>query len=303
MGSSAVARTNRTAAARRGLALYLGLVTLGTLVLQWAILSRGASTAEQGGLVALLMWLPALASFVARLVLREGRGDICLRLGGRRGLKPAMVGWLFPLAVGLLAYGLAWLSGLVPLTLPQQGYFQTADSPVVRLALNVVLGLSVLTLAGTLTAAGEEIGWRGYMLTRLIDSGAPRPVLLSGLIWSAWHLPLVVSGLYTAGTDPLLSACFFTVSVTAFSYLLAALRLRSGSVWPAIVAHGAWNALIRATFDPFAATPGSGLWIGETGILVALATVVLAALLTRGVWEMRRAPDETAFAVAKARDL
>jgi hypothetical protein len=44
-----------------------------------------------------------------------------------------------------------------------------------------------------MTAAGEEIGWRGYMLTRLVDAGIPRPVLASGLIWGLWHVPVVLA--------------------------------------------------------------------------------------------------------------
>ena len=34
---------------------------------------------------------------------------------------------------------------------------------------------------------GEEIGWRGYMLTRLIAAGVPNAVLVSGVIWGLWH--------------------------------------------------------------------------------------------------------------------
>lgn len=45
----------------------------------------------------------------------------------------------------------------------------------------------------------EEIGWRGYMLTRLIDAGVLRPVLASALIWGLWHVPLVLAGVCAAG--------------------------------------------------------------------------------------------------------
>ena len=44
-------------------------------------------------------------------------------------------------------------------------------------------------------AAGEEIGWRGYMLTRFIEAGIPRPVLTHAIVWGLWHLPLILFGL------------------------------------------------------------------------------------------------------------
>jgi uncharacterized protein len=44
------------------------------------------------------------------------------------------------------------------------------------------------------SAAGEEIGWRGYMLTRLTEGGIRYPVLASGVIWGLWHVPLIVTG-------------------------------------------------------------------------------------------------------------
>ena len=42
--------------------------------------------------------------------------------------------------------------------------------------------------------AGEEIGWHGYMLTRLVDAGMAKPILTSGLIWGLWHVPLILGG-------------------------------------------------------------------------------------------------------------
>src|SRR3712207_7188827 len=57
-----------------------------------------------------------------------------------------------------------------------------------------IVPFAVGMVVGLVLAAGEEIGWRGYMLTRLIDAGVPRPVFASGLIWALWHVPLVLGG-------------------------------------------------------------------------------------------------------------
>ena len=60
-----------------------------------------------------LMWTPAAASVVARLWLNEGFGDVSFRLGGRRGWKAIGVALVFPIILGLVAYGIAWATGLV----------------------------------------------------------------------------------------------------------------------------------------------------------------------------------------------
>ena len=76
-----------------------------------------------------------------------------------------------------------------------------------------------------------------------------------------------------------------------FAYLLARLRLESGSIWPAIVSHAAWNAVIVSTFGAFTIGPMAGLWTGESGILTVLVTLVVVALLVRGTWKMRKTPS------------
>src|SRR5262245_12685043 len=88
------------------------------------------------------------------------------------------------------------------------------------------------------------------MLTRLIDAGVPKPVLASGIIWGVWHVPLILGGVYFAGPSPALSALFWMVTATSFSFVFARLRLETGSVWPAIALHASWNSIIQVAFDP-----------------------------------------------------
>jgi membrane protease YdiL (CAAX protease family) len=154
------------------------------------------------------------------------------------------------------------------------------------------------TIRGILTAAGEEIGWRGYMLTRLIDAGIPYPVLVSGLVWGLWHVPVVLGTGYAAGPFPSISALLLVCMVTAFGFVFARLRLQTGSVWPAIVLHAAWNSIIQSSFDP-ARTGGdsrrihdaASWWVGESGILTVIAMIVAAVVFSQGRRVIRRRPD------------
>jgi uncharacterized protein len=283
--------------ARRGLMIYFGMLVPLSAVFQVLLVETG-----NGVWVIPLMWSPAAASVVARLVLREGFTDVSFRVGGRRGWQAILMAVVFPLVIGLTAYGIAWMIGLARFD-PRPGGLAAqlaADSasPVVAFLVMLAVATTVGTVVGTLTAAGEEIGWRGYMLTRLIDAGVPRPILISGLIWGLWHVPVVLGAGYAAGPSPAASAVLLVVLATAFGFVFARLRVETGSVWPAIILHAAWNSIIQSAFD--AARIGgdrshlhddASWWVGESGVLTVSALIIAAVVFSQGRWTIRREPE------------
>jgi membrane protease YdiL (CAAX protease family) len=270
--AAAVSSPDLRRTARRGLAIYFALVVVISGPIEAYIIMNPELLGTLFGLLA-LMWSPAVASVIARLVLREGFSDVSFRFGGLRTLPWYALGLGVPLAVGILAYGGAWLTGLVGL----QG---SAGAFLVGL----VSAATWITIYGFIFTAGEEIGWRGYMLTRLIDAGVPRPVLVSGLIWAGWHLPLIFAGIYAAGPYPALSAILFVVSVTSISFVFARMRLETGSIWPVIFFHSAWNSIIEGPFDGATKGANAALWTGESGILPVIVLVVVSVIVSRGTW-------------------
>jgi uncharacterized protein len=270
--AAAVSSPDLRRTARRGLAIYFALVVVISGPIEAYIIMNPELLGTLFGLLA-LMWSPAVASVIARLVLREGFSDVSFRFGGLRTLPWYALGLGVPLAVGILAYGGAWLTGLV-------GFQGGAGAFLVGL----VSAATWIAIYGCIFTAGEEIGWRGYMLTRLIDAGVPRPVLVSGLIWALWHLPLILSGIYAAGPYPALSAVMFVVPVIATSFVYARMRLETGSIWPVIFAHSAWNSIIQHPFDGATKGANAWLWTGESGILTVIVLVVVAVIVSRGTW-------------------
>jgi membrane protease YdiL (CAAX protease family) len=156
--------------------------------------------------------------------------------------------------------------------------------PLAQFGLNLLftalLGLVILFPP----SAGEEIGWRGYLLPRMIQARAPQPILLTSLIWGAWHLPIIFLGVYAKGPSVWLSAAGIMVTALVVGPLLAWVRLGTGSIWAAIIMHDAWNALINAGFTFATADRENNLWIGEQGILV-VATLIVAVLVIRRSWK------------------
>jgi membrane protease YdiL (CAAX protease family) len=224
-----------------------------------------------------------MVSLIARLSVREGLSYVSFRLGVRRGVQGMLLALIQPVIVGVVAYGIAWSVGLAEFAPPASTAFPAVQGAVGRFGLLFLAALGVNFVAQLIGGVGEEIGWRGYMLTRLIDAGVPYPVLVSGLIWGAWHLPLLLSGLYQAGPNVYLSALLFMVAVTVLAWFYAQLRLATGSIWPVIILHGAWNCFIHDVFDASTGGAQATLWIGESGILVVLAVIAVSVLLTR-VW-------------------
>jgi membrane protease YdiL (CAAX protease family) len=276
--------------ARRGLAVYFSVLVSASALLEWKILQTGESIDKLPGLVMALMYVPALASVISRVALREGFADVSFRFG-RHSRRAMATAWVFPILVGLLAYGIAWAVGLAsfqsPLS-PQSHLF--VDSSVGNFFRSLILTTTLGTIISCISAFGEELGWRGYMLTRLIASGVARPVFVSALIWGLWHVPLIVSGQYASGSNPWLSTLLFVIGIFPSAYLVAYLRLRSGSVWPAVIFHGAWNAIIQGTFDR--ATVGVSNAVGESGWLTMVVTFIVAWFVIRGPWTLRERPGE-----------
>jgi len=271
---------NAVRKARRGLLLYFIALCAGSIPIEWMIIRDGMAV----GPILTLMWVPALASLIARVTLREGVGDVSFRLSFSRARWALLAAWLSPLAVAAVAYGIGWTAGLggfAPPPMDKLGahFGSPAWRFAILLATTMVLNVAIMMVF----TAGEEIGWRGYMLTRLIAAGIPKPIFVSGLIWGLWHMPLILSGRYVTSSGPLLSAALFMVTIVAGSYLTAWLRLSTGSVWPTILFHASWNTVIQDVFDR--STVGKSIWLGESGLLVVIVCVILVicvAPLLRG---------------------
>ncbi len=248
----------------------------------------------------LLMWVPALASFVARRATGEGWSDLSFRLSGAAGRRALLYAFGFPVGVGALAYGTAWATGLATFDPATQDFFllpqwtvEFSGSPAVLFAKHLGLHLTVGLVSGCIFAAGEELGWRGYLAPRLLDARVPGALVLSGLIWSMWHWPLALGARGPFSTHRLLAVLLFTLVVTPIAVGMARLRLESGSMWPPIVLHGVWNEGLSA-FD--LSTPNEGLWLGESGVLVLIASLLLLIPLLRGSWSAKRAPGTEPYA-------
>lgn len=293
-------------AARRGLLWFGALVFAFSVTLEVSMARTGRPIGELGPMVLALMWTPGLVSILVRLVRREGFGDVSFRWGGAATWRALFWVIAYPTIVGAIAYGIAWGAGLATFHPPASTFSVRPSTDFGRLALRYAAAVLPGTPLSLISALGEEIGWRGYFVDRLVRAGIPRPLFVSGVVWGLWHVPLILTGQYAAGPSPLLSAGLFLVSIVPAAYLFGWARLTTGSLWPAAFAHAAWNSIIQGVFDEStvaaAGRRASSIWTGESGLLVAATSAIFVLVFLRHEFAARSRPSAEPHATLSLRN-
>lgn len=149
--------------------------------------------------------------------------------------------------------------------------------------------LVLATILSTIGQAGEEVGWRGYLLPRLTErTGLVAASLVVGAIWAAWHLPLFFApGADTNGQ----SFPLYALQVTAYSVALAWLYWRTGgSLLLTMFMHAAFNNM--KDIVPSGGIRGGSLFTLDATLVFRLTVVLLWAvgvlllIRMRGVWRV-----------------
>ncbi|MEV0589185.1 CPBP family intramembrane glutamic endopeptidase [Nonomuraea sp. NPDC050310] len=213
----------------------------------------------------------------------------------KRTLLILLTAWLGTPVLIVLAFGLSIALGLLPTDLSgMAANLRTAGLPVPEnlplvLTAQIIGSALIGPVLNALPSLGEEWGWRGWLLPRLVETrGVGQAVLISGLIWGAWHAPLTLLGYNYPSLGPW-AALMFTGATVLIGALFSWLRLRSGSVWPAVIAHGSLNA-VAPMIALFAApdTPPNYVLAGITGLTGWALMALTAACLFR-FWPVRQA--------------
>ena len=72
-----------------------------------------------------------------------------------------------------------------------------------------------------IAALGEEIGWSGFLVPQLAKQYRFTTVALArGVIWSVWHYPMIIAGVYANQTPVWFNLICFTLVITGISFCL-----------------------------------------------------------------------------------
>ena len=121
-------------------------------------------------------------------------------------------------------------------------------SPSAQMALAVVVTVLVAPVINLPIFLGEEVGWRGFMNPRLQQLFGRRGLVLGGVIWAMWHLPIILLG-HNYPTHPWAGLLVWISICVCMNILLAEAAQRSGSVLPCAPAHGMMNQVGDARAD------------------------------------------------------
>ena len=271
------------ATSKQQILTYVVFVFLFSSVFYFQILHAGSLGAGGGIYVRGLMWCPALAAFATLALNRRSLRELGWGWG-----KYQFQSWWIPLFYSAIAYTIVWTIGLGAFGNPE--FIKQAGDTLgwhgsrwIIVGLYIVL-ISAVGLIGSLASAlGEEIGWRGFLVPELARNFSfTTTALISGIIWSLWHYPLLIWGDYNAGTPTWYGITCFTTMVIAISFLFAWMRLKSGSLWTGAMLHASHNLFVQAIFTPLTRNTGKTAWfIDEFGAVLPAVTVVVAIYFWR----------------------
>ena len=114
---------------------------------------------------------------------------------------------------------------------------------------------------------GEELGWRGWLLPRILTRYQPVvAALIVGAIWGCWHVPILLSGARPAS--------IFLFGVLGLSVLFTILWQRvNGNIFVLAVAHASVNAPL-AMLDSRVAMNAVFLLYGLLGSIAAMGMLL-----------------------------
>ncbi|MCB0166798.1 MAG: CPBP family intramembrane metalloprotease, partial [Anaerolineae bacterium] len=204
-----------------------------------------------------VMWSPALAHILTRIITHEGWQIKQLQPRFKRTWPYWLTAWFLP--------GILTLGGLALFLLIFPGYFDSSLSTLRTLietsapdmdlsgntlwliiAAQTVQAMVMAPLVNSFATFGEEFGWRAYLQPKLMPLGGRRAMLLLGVIWGVWHWPIILMG-HNYGLDypgaPVLGPLAMVWFTIVFGIFLGWLTIKSGNVWPAVIGHAAINGI------------------------------------------------------------
>lgn len=270
------------------LGIFLGLAFVLTWAVEFALMANGglsnpyAIVVLGGG-----MLIPALSVVITRLITKEGFKDFGLKPYFNGNIRYYLMAWFGPpllIFLGALIYFLIFPSHFDPSmsNMAAQHKDVTAQMLAGILIAQLLIGLLVGPVLNIITTLGEEIGWRGYLLPKLMEMVSVRQaILISGVIWGLWHAPAIAMGhnyglgypFYPwGGILAMVVFCFFAGSFLSY------LTIKTKSVLPAAIGHGAMNGF--AAFSAWFTIGQSSPFVGPlpVGIIGGIGFILVGSI-------------------------
>lgn len=160
------------------------------------------------------------------------------------------------------------LSHAAGLSVPTQGF----DPGAFAMFIGIYLATFVVTWPKYF---GEEYGWRYYLQDRVFAIfGGNTGVLLIGLVWGLWHLPLNLVGMNFP--DNLLAGnLVYLVYTVTIGIIYSFGVLKTGSIWIAVLLHAITDSMVVSGYPFLANGQVLAAFLPVLVLLGAMASVIL----------------------------
>jgi membrane protease YdiL (CAAX protease family) len=266
---------------RKAILLFL-LITFGLSSIFYFLIIRTGKLGSGFGMYVLgLMWCPGISALIASRILNRKISSLGWKWGEARYkiwsyLVPALYVTAGYLVIWLIGWGGFYNKGFVGQISKSFGFehLPVSITLVLYFLFTAIFGMTVNTSA----ALGEEIGWRGFLTPELFKiTGYTQTSLITGIIWAAWHVPILVFADYNSGTPVWYGLTCFSVMVISDSFILTWFRMKSGSLWTAAILHASHNLFIQAIFTPLTKDTGhTKYYIDEFGAVLPIVCLITA---------------------------
>ncbi len=199
------------------------------------------------------MWGPALAAIICARIFDKGRMVDVLGLTPKLN-KWMVFAWGIPIAICLASLVISLLGPdvhLIPISEGLKPVFASTGKPMPQY-IGVIMVASAVTIGAGINAVlliSEELGWRGYLWSKIIKHGFWKTALFTGVVWGFWHAPLIYMGHNYPGM-PIAGIFVMVAFTTLMSPIIGYIRLKNGSVWAASLFHGTVNAVAALSILP-----------------------------------------------------
>ncbi|MGB4985776.1 MAG: CPBP family intramembrane glutamic endopeptidase [Erysipelotrichaceae bacterium] len=252
----------------KGIVFYLLLVVALLIYPMYVVVFNGGINGPSGSMMVLIiMWIPAVAAVVTKLILERSLRGLGFIPHKNQYL---LVSYIIPLIGCLIVYGICWGLQIGILNVELLQY----------MSIPTLLGVPGVLLS-LLTAVGEEIGWRGYLVPKLLETNSfNKTVLISGIIWNLYHYPLIFFGGYNSGVNIGFAIVMFTISIFCVCTITAYLRFKTNSFWAPALFHASHNYFVQSVFDMLTTDVGATKYFTtEFGLGLMMFYLVVALII------------------------
>jgi len=243
-------------------------------------------------IMSLYMFLPFItALFLQKFVYKEPLKNIGINFKWSWWYLFAL---LVPVVIALAAVGAATMfpgvsivtdgSGLVEKYIDVMSKEQVAEMqrqlnqypPLTMFLMGMGQTVAAAVTINAVFAFGEEAGWRGFLINALKDKGFIKASLIIGFVWGVWHFPVVIQG-YNYPETPVVGVFLMILWCMLYAPFFSYVYFRTGSVFPAVIMHGAINASAGYSFVYLKG--GTDIMTGLMGMPGILVLVVANIML------------------------